>query len=97
MLDICETARKSLISNKEQLLAYKNTQVALMDRKDLWNDNHHRENQNESFKSYFITYFSTHHYALKKIFQKHWSVLKNDNVLGPVLPEQPCVIFIIET
>ena len=41
----------------------------------------------------FVTTFSTQHFSVKKLLKKHWHILKNDPILGPVLPDNPQVIF----
>lgn len=40
-----------------------------------------------------ITGYSNQHFSVKKIFQKHWNILKNDKVLGAVLPDRPVMIY----
>lgn len=52
-----------------------------------------KPNTSERFKWPFFTTFSGQHYKIKKSFKKHWSVLKNDRVLGPILPDKPGYIF----
>lgn len=41
----------------------------------------------------FQTTYSNQHGVIKKLLNKHWKVLKNDEVLGPALPEHLKVIF----
>lgn len=40
-----------------------------------------------------VTTYSQQYYDIKKIMSKQWAVLKNDRVLGPVLPDHPKVFF----
>lgn len=52
--------------------------------------------KNQALKNCFgcsmITGFSNQYFAIKKIFQKYWNIL-NDKILGPVIPDQPVVMF----
>lgn len=41
----------------------------------------------------FITTYSSQHNSIAKLLKKHWHVLKNDHVLGPILPAKPQVIY----
>lgn len=49
--------------------------------------------QDDSFKFSFVTVYSNQHYDIKKFIQKHWKVLQGDQVLGPIIPEQPQVVY----
>ena len=49
--------------------------------------------QDNKFRHSFFTTFSTQYRQIKSIIQKHWAVLKNDPLLGPVLPAQAGVIY----
>lgn len=40
-----------------------------------------------------ITGFNIHHKQVEKILKKHWPILKEDKILGPVLPGKPQVIY----
>lgn len=40
-----------------------------------------------------LTNFSIQHKQIKAILARHWRVLKNDPILGPVLPERSGIIF----
>lgn len=40
-----------------------------------------------------ITGCSNQHFSVKKIFQKHWNILKNDKVLGAAIPDKPVMIY----
>lgn len=48
---------------------------------------------NDTYKHAFFTTFSTQQYAIKNILQKHWNLLRNDRVLGSLLPETLAVVF----
>lgn len=48
---------------------------------------------NNSFGWAFLTTFSTQYYWINRLLKKHWKVLKGDRILGPVLPDQPKVMF----
>lgn len=41
----------------------------------------------------FITGYSCQHFSIKKILYKHWHIIKNDPLLGPLLPDRPQVVF----
>lgn len=41
----------------------------------------------------FSTRYSQQHFSVKKLIRKHWHMVKNDPVLGTVLPDKPCLIF----
>lgn len=45
------------------------------------------------FACSLVTGYSNQHFSVSKIFKRYWNLLKNDKVLGPVLPDQPVVIF----
>lgn len=40
-----------------------------------------------------VTRYSNQHFSIKKMLKQHWGVLRNDRVLGPVIPEQPVLIY----
>ena len=48
---------------------------------------------NDDFQFAFFSSYSVQHFSVKKLIRKHWHILKNDSLLGPVLPEAPKVIF----
>lgn len=74
------------------ILNKKISQVRSLDWKSLIADKP-KPNETQKFKWSFITTFSRQHYQIKKIFKKHWSILKNDLVLAPILPDKPGVVF----
>lgn len=51
-----------------------------------------RDNGN-NFSCPFITGYSHQHFSIKKLLSKHWHIVKNDGILGPVLPDRPQVVF----
>lgn len=40
-----------------------------------------------------ITRYFNQHFSIKKILKRHWDVLSNDKILGPVIPEKPVLIY----
>lgn len=51
-----------------------------------------REKDNKLYLP-FITAYLYQHYKVKESVRRHWHVLKNYNILGDTLPEQPQVMF----
>lgn len=41
----------------------------------------------------FIMSYSSQHYTIKHIIQKHWHILLNNNVLAQLLPPKPQVVY----
>lgn len=41
----------------------------------------------------FITMFSAQHQNIKRLIRKHWHVLESDQLLVPILPERPLIVF----
>lgn len=67
------------------------TNVLGTDRSLLLEDKPQREN--DDFKWSFLTSFFTQYKQLKYIFERHWDILRNDKILGPLLPERPKMIY----
>lgn len=68
-------------------------EVGNRDRRDLLLDKPPRAEDREDFGLAFITTYSSQHWAIKRIIKKHWPVIKNDRILGPLLSEKPRVLF----
>lgn len=67
--------------------------VDLRKREDLLKPKTKNENADFSSRLLFFTTYSNQHFFIKNIFRKHWDVLKNDRILGPLLPEKTRVTF----
>lgn len=67
-------------------------QVALVDRASLLTVKTKGPTESKH-KWSFLTNFSTQHKQIKEIIRRHWRILKNDPVLGPLLPERAATIF----
>lgn len=40
-----------------------------------------------------ITGYSNQHFSIKEILNTHWGILKNDKIIGPIIPDHPVVIY----
>lgn len=47
----------------------------------------------DKFSLPFVTTFSVQHQSIKRLIRKHWHVLASDQVLAPILPERPHIVF----
>lgn len=47
----------------------------------------------DAFRWSLLTSFSNQHRCIKAILTKHWDILRNDRILGNVLPDRARVIF----
>lgn len=63
-----------------------------IDRKSLLEVKPKKESDGR-FRWALLTSFSTQHRQIKNIMRKHWGVLKQDSILGPLIPEGANVIF----
>lgn len=52
-----------------------------------------RDGGQSKFAWPFIMGHSHQHYLIKKLVYKHWHIIKNDLILGPILPDKPQVVF----
>lgn len=68
-------------------------EVAVMDRAVMLKGRDKSGNNDNVHNFSMITTYSQQHYDIKKIMKKHWALLINNKILGPVLPEHPQVIF----
>lgn len=66
--------------------------VSLIDRSSLLSERPKGTQENKHRWS-FLTNFSVQHKQIKDILIRHWKVLKNDHMLGPLLPERGGVIY----
>lgn len=64
-----------------------------MDRGNMLKGRRENRMAPDRFRWSMITRYFNQHFSIKKIFKKHWSVLQNDRVLGPVIPEKTVIIF----
>lgn len=65
-----------------------------INRSELFQDTSQVRNKgSKNFKWSLFTSFSIQHWEMKHIFNKHWRVLKNDYIIGPLLPEKADVIY----
>lgn len=65
--------------------------VTQIDRRSLLSPKSHIPN--ETFKHSMLTSFSSQHRDIKMIIERHWGILRNDHILGNILPERPKVIY----
>lgn len=68
-------------------------EIGNRERDDLLRDKPPQVQDREDFGLAFITTYSSQHWAIKRIIRKHWSVIKNDRILGPLLSEKPRILF----
>lgn len=68
-------------------------EVGNRERTELLRDKPPQVNNGEDFNLAFLTTYSSQHWAIKKIIKRHWPVIKNDRVLGPLLPNNPRILF----
>lgn len=60
----------------------------------IWDRVNENIKEDRKFGSFsLITLFSTQYTVVERILGKHWHILQNDRVLGPLLPPKPQVIF----
>lgn len=62
-------------------------------RQELLGERPPRVDNKEDFGLAFFTTYSSQHWAIKIIIKRHWPVIENHRVLGPLLSDQPCAIF----
>lgn len=68
-------------------------EVGTRDRQTLLCERPPTMNIREDFGLAFLTTFSSQHWAIKRIIKKHWPLIRNDNILGPLLSANPRVLF----
>lgn len=69
------------------------TEIGNRDHQALLGDKPPQVENREDFGLAFLTTYSSQHWAVKRIIKRHWPVIKNDRVLGPLLSVKPCVLF----
>lgn len=67
--------------------------VSAMDREDLLTERARGGADGFTLGVPFITPYSVQHNGIKQLLNKHWHIIKNDTVLGSMLPPKPKVIF----
>lgn len=68
-------------------------EVGAMDRAFMLRGKEKSQSRENDHNFSMVTTYSHQYNDIKKIMTKHWVVLKNNKVLGPVLPDHPQVIF----
>lgn len=66
--------------------------VSLIDRRTLTSE-WPKPTPDNRFEWSLVTQFSVQHKQVKSILNCHWNVLRNDPILGPVLPSKAGIIF----
>lgn len=68
-------------------------EVGNRDHQALLSDKSPQVENREDFSLAFLTTYSSQHWAIKRIFKRHWPVIKNDRILRPLLSDNPLVLF----